>query len=361
MSFIAETILLLMWLRTIFWTVLGVVFLGRSGRRRGADPVTVVVPAFNEDAEIGTTLASLQGQRVVVVDDGSSDRTAARAAEELPPDGRVLRHVQNRGKAAALNTGLAVVATPLVATVDADTRLAPDALEIAAQSAGDAAAIALWLEVERPDTALRRMQAQEYAASLNLERAGQALIGAIAILPGAATLFRHRALALHPFTARTMTEDADLTLSLVREGHGLALAPHARARTVAPVGLQELLAQRTRWTAGHLACCWLHAPGTVASPRAALVIGGFILSTLAPVLMTGAMLVLVAGGPTPILGLNWMAAATTTLVLAYLQRAVGLVLVPEGRQGAGVFLLEPLVTGGVHLTSLVLAVARYGA
>ncbi len=360
MSLVAETILLLVWLRTVLWTVLGIAFLWhtrRAGCTDGAEPVTAVVPAFNEEQEVAATLAALPEGRVVVVDDGSTDGTAARARGALPSGGQVLRHARNRGKAAALNTGLSVAKTPLVATVDADTRLAHEALELAARCAADEAGVALWLEVEQPDTVMRRMQAQEYVTSLNLERAGQALIGAIAILPGAATLLRRAALAPHPFSARTATEDADLTLSLVREGHGLALAPAAKARTVAPAELKGLLAQRTRWTAGHLACCRLHATGVAASPRAALVIGGFLLSTLAPLLMAGAMLFLAVGEVTPVLRLNWIEAAATTLLLSYAQRAAGLAMMPEGRQGTAVFLLEPLVTGALHLASLALALA----
>lgn len=70
--------------------------------------VTAVVPAKDEEQRIAATLAALSGLtevgRVVVVDDGSRDRTAEVAAAA---GADVVRHPRNRGKAAALTTGAA--------------------------------------------------------------------------------------------------------------------------------------------------------------------------------------------------------------------------------------------------------------
>lgn len=84
-----------------------------ADRRTTSPPegVAVVIPAKDEQARIAATAraaASLPGvDFVVVVDDGSADRTAAAAAEA---DVVVVRHSRNRGKAAAMETGAAVVA-----------------------------------------------------------------------------------------------------------------------------------------------------------------------------------------------------------------------------------------------------------
>src|SRR5690349_10608612 len=68
------------------------------------DDVTVVVPALNEEARVGTVVSDLREQfgRVVVVDDGSTDGTAAiaRAAGAV-----VVSHPTNLGQGAALQTG----------------------------------------------------------------------------------------------------------------------------------------------------------------------------------------------------------------------------------------------------------------
>jgi hypothetical protein len=72
--------------------------------------LAVVIPAKNEAARIGATVAAAAGlpgvDLVVVVDDGSDDQTAAVAADA---GARVVRHSRNRGKAAALRTGAAAV------------------------------------------------------------------------------------------------------------------------------------------------------------------------------------------------------------------------------------------------------------
>lgn len=93
-------------------------------------PVTVIVPAFNAAEFLPVTLRSLQQQttppaRVLVVDDGSTDRTAA-IAEEL---GAECLRQQNRGPGAARNRGLEAATTEFVAFLDADDWYAPDKLE----------------------------------------------------------------------------------------------------------------------------------------------------------------------------------------------------------------------------------------
>lgn len=75
--------------------------------------VTVILPAYNEAeriaATVGAALTLPYAQAVVVVDDGSADDTA-RAAEKA--GATVLRHEQNRGKAAAMETGAKHVTDP---------------------------------------------------------------------------------------------------------------------------------------------------------------------------------------------------------------------------------------------------------
>lgn len=84
---------------------------------------TLVIPAWNAAATIGEAIASALGQerppaRVIVVDDGSTDATAA-AAQAAGPRVEVVTQ-RNAGPGAATSRGLARVTTPLVATLDAD-------------------------------------------------------------------------------------------------------------------------------------------------------------------------------------------------------------------------------------------------
>ena len=97
---------------------------------------TVVIPAWNESAFIGQTLASLQGQsypywRAIVVDDASTDKTATIAHQYAVKDPRiqVIRLHRNSGLPAARNAGLALVETQHVLFLDADDALIQYALD----------------------------------------------------------------------------------------------------------------------------------------------------------------------------------------------------------------------------------------
>ncbi len=96
------------------------------------DGVSVVIPAFDAEAYIEEALASVLAQslapvEVVVVDDGSRDGTAARAAA-VDPRVRVLRQ-ENRGVSAARNAGVSAAQGAWVAFLDADDAWEPTKLE----------------------------------------------------------------------------------------------------------------------------------------------------------------------------------------------------------------------------------------
>ena len=90
-----------------------------------ARDVTVVIPAFNEARGIAQTVAGLKPQgfaEILVVDDGSTDDTAAQA------DGagaRVVRHPYNKGNGAAVKTGIREASSPVLLLMDADTQHDP--------------------------------------------------------------------------------------------------------------------------------------------------------------------------------------------------------------------------------------------
>jgi putative flippase GtrA len=105
----------------------------------GAVRFTVVIPAFRAEGEIGRTVAQVGreladvaasgGLQIVVVDDGSPDRTAAEA--EAAGADLVLRQPENRGKGAAVRAGMAAASGRTVAFTDADLSYSPDQLRLA--------------------------------------------------------------------------------------------------------------------------------------------------------------------------------------------------------------------------------------
>lgn len=95
-------------------------------------PVTVVIPAFNRRRFLGPCLESVLKQslppgRVLLVDDGSSDGSAAWVRRRFPGVEVVLQ--ENRGVSAARNRGIRESATEWIAFLDSDDRWLPDKLE----------------------------------------------------------------------------------------------------------------------------------------------------------------------------------------------------------------------------------------
>ncbi len=95
------------------------------------DSVSVVLPAYRLGEHIAANLvevaAALPGAQIVVVDDGSDDNTYEQAQQSTTrlPRVSVIRHDQNRGKGAALQTGTAAAEESIVVFLDADLDLPP--------------------------------------------------------------------------------------------------------------------------------------------------------------------------------------------------------------------------------------------
>jgi dolichyl-phosphate beta-glucosyltransferase len=103
-------------------------------------PISIIVPAWNEERRIGATLEHLLQEaghlgihELIVVNDGSTDTTSdiVRAHQCQPNEGPrllLMEHPENRGKGAALQTGLLAATSPLIGYIDADLSVGPDPL-----------------------------------------------------------------------------------------------------------------------------------------------------------------------------------------------------------------------------------------
>lgn len=230
-------------------------------------PVVVLVPAFREGAVIVDTVQQILASDyaallVVVIDDGSPDDTVERARSVADPRVRVIEQPTNQGKSAALNRGLSETDAQIVVTVDADTWLAPDAISwmVAALQVRQADAVATNVRVGNRVNLWTRWQSLEYVSGLNIDRRAQAVLDVITTVPGAASAWRREAiLGAGGFSSRTLAEDTDLTLTLLRRGCRVVFESRARSRTEAPTGLSPLFRQRLRWLHGNLQCAWHHS------------------------------------------------------------------------------------------------------
>ena len=228
---------------------------GGEGGKGGAD-LQLVVPAFNELRHlpmIEQKVADAQASDIAawLVDDGSSDGSSDQLAE-LCRDrhARLLRHAVNRGKAAALQTGISKVTTPVVLLIDADTIVSTDSVRDV-DMAPNVGAVAFTLAATG-NSRLAVMQACEYEYILNFERQALAGFGIVLTVPGAASLWRIDSLsAIGGFSARTEAEDTDATLALQAAGWQVAVRDIV-AHTECPATLAGLIRQRGRWIWGNL-------------------------------------------------------------------------------------------------------------
>jgi cellulose synthase/poly-beta-1,6-N-acetylglucosamine synthase-like glycosyltransferase len=245
-------------------------------------PVTIIVPVHDEEAVIESALRSLlaldyDAFHVLVVDDGSTDRTLERArAFEGTYGATTVRVVSktNGGKASALNTGIAIARTPFVLCMDGDSRLDPATLRHAMTHFADArvGAVAGNVKVVNRNNIWTRLQALEYIEGLNLARRAQGFLRVVNIVPGPIGVFRRDVLArVGGYDTDTFAEDADLTLKILTAGWHIAYEERAVAWTEAPESLRDLIKQRYRWTRGILQAMRKHTDW-LAAPRAGLAI-----------------------------------------------------------------------------------------
>ncbi|MEV8516343.1 bifunctional polysaccharide deacetylase/glycosyltransferase family 2 protein [Dactylosporangium sp. NPDC051484] len=235
--------------------------------RRYLGPVSIVVPAYNEAANIEKTVRSLAasdypGCEIIIVDDGSTDATAAiveRLGRSLPAV-HLIRQA-NAGKPAALNAGIAAARGDLLVLVDGDTVFEPDAVGRLVQPFADPAvgAVSGNTKVANRGGLLGRWQHLEYVVGFNLDRRMFDLGGCMPTIPGAIGAFRREALRdVGGVPGDTLAEDTDLTMTVLRAGWRAVYAERAVAWTEAPSSLRQLWRQRYRWCYGTMQAAWKH-------------------------------------------------------------------------------------------------------
>jgi cellulose synthase/poly-beta-1,6-N-acetylglucosamine synthase-like glycosyltransferase/peptidoglycan/xylan/chitin deacetylase (PgdA/CDA1 family) len=237
--------------------------------------VSVVVPAYKEERVIAQTVRSLLASRyeafeIIVVDDGSPDRTSEVVRGEFGGEPRVrLFTKENAGKAEALNYGLRRARGEVIVGLDADTVFEPDTLAALAHRFRDprVGAVAGNAKVGNRINVVTRWQALEYVTSQNMDRRAFASLDCITVVPGAVGAWRRELLEkVGGFSSDTLAEDQDLTLRVRRLGYKIGYSERAVAWTEAPDTLRALAKQRFRWAYGTLQCMWKHK-GALCRPR----------------------------------------------------------------------------------------------
>ena len=286
-----------------------------------APPISILVPAYNEEVGITDSVRSLLAldyptTEVVVVSDGSTDGTVQRMAETfnlvrverptppyLPhrpvravyvprgPLNLLLLDKENGGKADALNAGINFSHHPLVCGIDADSILEQDALVKAAMpfvedprrtvATGGVVRIANGCRIERGRVVQARLprgyvpmvQVVEYLRAFFAARTGWSAVNGLLIVSGAFGLFRKDvAIAAGGYRTDTVGEDMELVVRLHRElrrrrrPYRIVYVPDPVCWTEGPTTLRVLRRQRRRWQQGMLETLINHR-GMVGNPR----------------------------------------------------------------------------------------------
>ena len=276
-------------------------------------PVTIIVPAFNEERSIIATVDSLLRleypvKEIVVVDDGSTDQTLHRLIEyfqliqmDLVYRQRLLSaspaafyhnpHVPmltvvtkpNGGKSDALNVGINMARSPYFCTVDADCILEKNALlrlmypviKSPVNTVLSAGIVRILngcvvedgqvTEVKLPSRAVERFQVIEYLRSFLFGRVGWNLLNATFIASGAFCIFhRETAIDAGGFSSDTVAEDVDIvccihrTLRAKKRKYRMSFTSDPVCWTAAPQNLIHLGRQRRRWQLGLLQTVMKH-------------------------------------------------------------------------------------------------------
>lgn len=235
---------------------------------RASSGLTAIVPAYNEAESIAETVASLRDQslppeRILVVDDCSTDGTAQ---EAVRAGAEVVRPPTNTGsKAGAQTFALRLVDTPYVMAVDADTTLEVDAVELALavlEQNTRAGAVCGFVLPRHVRTLWERGRYVEYLFAFNFVKQVQDYYRKPLISSGCFSVYRTGVLRdLGGWSDQTMAEDMDLTWRMFQSKHEVVFEPRAVCYPIEPHNLHFMKTQLRRWSHGFVQNVRLHWKG----------------------------------------------------------------------------------------------------
>lgn len=230
--------------------------------------VSVIVPAWNEEVGVLRTVRSLlkntySNIEIVVINDGSTDRSHDIVTEFLQTEEALKRHPQVKlkyyyqergGKGRALNKGVEIASGDIIVTMDADSVFDRRAIERIAcyfEEDGSIDALVGNVKVARNSTIIGRIQQLEYLFGFYFKRA-HCLFGAEYIFGGACAAFRRSTTfdKLGHFDTANKTEDIEMSMRTRFFGLRSVYAEDVICYTEGASTVRGLLNQRLRWKRG---------------------------------------------------------------------------------------------------------------
>jgi biofilm PGA synthesis N-glycosyltransferase PgaC len=241
---------------------------------------TLIVACFNEEDVIEETLDYACAQdypgelHILVADDGSTDRTVELAAKRAEHDERIsVRSYPHGGKANTLNHALDDVHTPLIATVDADTLLMPEAVKrcvarlLVSPPTTVAVAGAVFVRNSRKNL-LTQAQEWDYFLGIASIKRQQGLFQGTLVAQGAFSVYKTDAVKEVGGWPDRIGEDIVLTWAMMDKGAGVTYEKTAVAFTDAPETAKDFAKQRRRWARGMIEGLREFGPALIKGRRA---------------------------------------------------------------------------------------------
>ena len=222
--------------------------------------VTVIVPAYNEQATLKKTIKSLlnldypkEKYEILIVDDGSTDSTLS-IAKEMEKEWGSIRvfHQKNKGKGSALNLGLKKAKGEFVGALDADSFVDKSALKAIISRFDDPITVAVTpsMKIYKAKKFLEVIQEVEYIIGIFLRKIF-AFVGSIHVTPGPFSIFRKSFFDKYGgYDEHNLTEDIEIALRIQSKGFHIENTLDAHVYTVPPKNFFALLKQRLRWYYG---------------------------------------------------------------------------------------------------------------
>jgi poly-beta-1,6-N-acetyl-D-glucosamine synthase len=232
--------------------------------------VSVLVPAWNEEVGIVTTITALlkstyTNMEVIVIDNASTDQTGSNVQKIIAEYTNnqknnaapstinvVYSHEEKQGKGHALNNGLALATGDIVLSIDADCYVPPETVGNFVKYFEDPTIMAAVgnVRIGNTDTIIGVVQYLEFLFSFYFKKA-ESLINTIYIIGGAAGAFRRELFdKIGPYSTTNITEDIELSVRIQGNGMRIAYAPDALVYTEGAATLAGLMKQRLRWKRG---------------------------------------------------------------------------------------------------------------
>ncbi|MCW4017978.1 MAG: glycosyltransferase family 2 protein [Candidatus Bathyarchaeota archaeon] len=246
-------------------------------------PVSILVPAQNEDQVIGRLLQSMaeltypkKKLQVVVIDDASVDNTG-KVAEEFSARYNFIEvlhrsvGVGGKGKAAAMNAGLTRLTGDIVLCFDADYSPRKDIVEKLVRPFADPRVGAVQgrpVVLNEPKTLVTRLVAMERMGGYRVDQEARDSLELIPQFGGTVGGFRRSVIQkLGGFDEKMLTEDTDLTFHIVLLGYKIRYVGEAECYEEAVENWRAYWKQRHRWARGHIQVCFKHSLNILRSKK----------------------------------------------------------------------------------------------